>query len=926
MSLVLLIKWIEQILQKNTIQVFQPIFQYSLSENKTVVAAFRKYIMLENIKNIWTTYIIAPLSKLLSPLTKLLAGWFEPIGQLLHPYKERFDESWAGFFMDHPRLAIWLRRGTKVLAALYAFYFVFAIGLFGEIPTVEELKDLQTLNTSEVYTADSVLIGKFYLENRKDIRYEDLPQHLVDALVSEEDKRYWSHSGVDFRALGRVFYYSLLKGDERSGGGSTLSQQLAKNIYGRKKYFMFSTPINKVKEMLIARRLERAYDKQNLLALYLNTVPFGGNVFGVEMASKRFFNKTAKELKVEEAAVLVGMLQKNTRYNPRRDPKASMKRRNEVLNSMVENGKLDKKTAETLKKDTIKLDYQPVLNRDAMGSYFKDYLRTLMPKLLEPYKKEDGTAYDIYKDGLKIYTSVESQLQLLAEEAVTERMNELQKNFDNHWSGDKWWGDDKWLEDAMRNSPRWKALVTDGWKDERIRKHFMTEKIPMTVFTWENGKPAEDERTMTPLDSIKYYFRQLNTGFMVTDAKNGLIKAWVGGTDFNFFQYDHVRAKRQVGSTFKPIVYAKAIQAGIRPCEYISNQFTAYLPDHTTKSGYDLTEAEKADQRLAWAPRNSNEDYTGSYSLEGALTNSVNVITANLINRIGYGAVAQLAKDMGVTSDMQQDLSIALGTTDISLYDMMKVYGTFAARGRRPELMPVLKVATRDGKIIVDFTKDINPNKWQQVLSPDHADMMTKMMKSVVNDGTAGRLRYKYEVNNDIAGKTGTTQNHADGWFMCYTPNIVCGAWVGGTIPAVRFRDMSYGQGAYMALPVCALFLQKLYKHPSYAALKNEKFLEPAKWVKDSMNCDPKIYSQSELEYLDSMRRSEQVDTSAAPIELTPSQDKFPEEVKQQEDKKNDDHDLRSGSIQPATLPKPSKTTTVVPQNKLEQKPLKGNR
>ena len=871
--------------------------------------------MIENIKNIWKTYISTPLSKVLSPIAKKIAPWFEPIGQVLQPYKERFDESWAHFAMTYPLGAIWIRRGTKVAAALYAGYFVFAIGVFGEIPTVEELRELQTNNTSEVYTADSVLMGKFFHENRTDIRFEELPTHLVDALVSEEDKRFWTHGGVDIRALGRVFVYSILRGDERSGGGSTLSQQLVKNIYGRPKHLFFSTPINKIKEMLIARRLERAYEKKDLLALYLNTVPFGGNVFGVEMASKRFFNKSAKDLKVEESAVLVGMLQKNTRYNPRRDAKASMKRRNEVLNSMVENDKLDKKTAEKLKKDTIVLDYQPVLTRDAMGSYFKDYMRTEMPKLLEPYKKADGTPYDIYKDGLKIYTSLESKIQLMAEEAVAERMSELQKTFDNHWSGEKWWGDDRWIDDAMRNSSRWKQLSADGWSEDKIRRHFTNDKIPITVFAWDKGKPSEDERMMTPMDSVKYYFRQLNTGFMVTDAKTGLIKAWVGGTDFNFYQYDHVRAKRQVGSTFKPIVYAKAIQAGIRPCEYIPNRYTAYMPDGTTKSAYQLTEQEKSDPRLAWAPRNSDESYTGSYSLEGALTNSVNVVSANLISRVGYDAVAKLAKDMGVSTDMQRDLSIALGTADISLYDMMKVYGTFAARGRRPDLMPVLKVTDRDGKVIVDFTKDIQPEKWQQVLSPDHADMMTKMMQSVVNDGTAGRLRYKYEINNDIAGKTGTTQNHSDGWFMCYTPNLVCGAWVGGITPAVRFRDMSYGQGAYMALPVCALFLQKLYKDPSYTALKNEKFPEPSKWVKDSMNCELKIYSEDELVMLDSLRRlRDTINNQSDSLFQLPVNDVTPEEVRQQSG--------RSGLVPiPANLPKPPKTTTIVPINTLETKP-----
>ena len=879
--------------------------------------------MIENIKNIWKTYVSTPLSKVLSPVTKRVAPWFEPIGQTFQPYKERFDESWARFAMKNPFVATWLRRGTMVAAALYIFYFVFAIGMFGEIPTVEELRELQTNNTSEVYTADSVLIGKFFLENRTDIPFEDLPTLLVDALVSEEDKRFWTHGGVDFRALGRVFYYSILRGDERSGGGSTLSQQLVKNIYGRPKHLFFSTPINKIKEMLIARRMERAYEKKDLLALYLNTVPFGGNVFGIEMASKRFFNKSAKDLKVEESAVLVGMLQKNTRYNPRRDAKASMKRRNEVLNSMVENDKLDKKTAEKLKKDTIKLDYQPVLTRDAMGSYFKDYLRTQMPKLLEPYTKDDGSPYDIYKDGLKIYTSIESQIQLVAEEAVSERMSELQKTFDNHWSGEKWWGDDRWIEDAMRNSSRWKQRTVDGWDEKKIRQDFNKKEL-MTIPTWENGKPTEDEREMTPLDSIKYYFRQLNTGFMVTDAKTGLIKAWVGGTDFNFYQYDHVRARRQVGSTFKPIVYAKAIQAGIRPCEYIPNRLTAYMPDGTTKSAYSLTEEEKADPKLAWAPRNSDEGYSGSYSLEGALTNSVNVVSANLISRVGYDAVAQLAKEMGVTTDMQRDLSIALGTADISLYDMMKVYGTFAARGRRPELMPVLKVTDRDGKVIADFTKEILPEKWQQVLSKDHADMMTKMMKSVVNDGTAGRLRYKYDLNNDIAGKTGTTQNHSDGWFMCYTPNLVCGAWVGGMTPAVRFRDMSYGQGAYMALPVCALFLQKLYKKATYSALKDEKFPEPSKWVKDSMNCDPKMYSQEELAEMEERERAR----DSINIETDSLFQVSPEEVKQPEKKRNKNGFFRGlfrpRQPSPPNSPKPNETSTNEPINILESKPKNG--
>jgi penicillin-binding protein 1A len=812
--------------------------------------------MIERIKRFLKEKITTPLSILLAPVTTRVAHALEPVGRTLQPYKERFDAQWAGFAVDHPKLAVWLRRGTKLGAALYAFYFIFAIGLFGEIPTVEELRDMQTLNTSQVYTSDSLLIGKFYKENRKDIQFENMPKHVVDALVANEDERYFEHSGVDYRALGRVLFRSILGGDESSGGGSTISQQLAKNLFGRKHYRMFSTPINKVREMLTARRLEEAYDKKNLMTFYLNTVPFGSNVFGIEMASKRFFNKTTSELKVEEGAVIVGMLTANTRHNPKRNPDLAFKRRNVVMSQMVKNKFLTQKSYDSLKVLPIKLEYQPVLNRDAMASYFKDYLRTAMPKILENVKKDDGSAYDIYKDGLKIYTSIDSKMQLMAEASVQEHMSKLQRTFDNHWSGDKWWGDDKWLEDAMRSSERWKRMTADGMSEAKIRNYFMTVKLPMTLFVWDNGKPSEDERTITPLDSIKYYFRQLNTGFMVMDPKSGFVKAWVGGTDFNFYQYDHVKSKRQVGSTFKPIVYAKAIQAGVKPCEYISNALTAYMPDGTLNPGGDFNEKEAKEQEI-WIPHNSDGGYSGSYSLQGALTNSVNVVSARLIHRIGYRNVQDLAKNMGVTSEMQNDMSIALGTADISLFDMIKVYGTFANRGRRPEPTMVLKVATRDGKVIADFAPQIDTSKWQQVLTTDQADIMTKMMKGVINDGTGSRIRSNFDITGDLAGKTGTTQNHSDGWFMCYTPNLVCGAWVGGITPAVRFRDIQYGQGAYMALPICGTFLKKLYATPQYSAMQKEKFPTPAKWVIDSMECPEREFSDGERAEMNSENNSE---------------------------------------------------------------------
>ncbi len=841
--------------------------------------------MLDKIKGFWHT-ILLTVSNVFRPVRKFLAGILESLSPFFQPYKEKFDTSWAAFAAENPRISLWIRRSTKLAAGLYVLYFVFAIGLFGEMPTVEELRALQTLNTSEVLTADSVLIGKFYKENRKDIGFEELPKHVVEALVATEDERYWDHDGIDYRSFGRVVYRSILRGDESGGGGSTISQQLAKNIFGRNRYMILSTPINKIREMLIARRLERAYDKKNLMAFYLNTVPFGGNVFGIEMAAKRFFNKSAIELKIEEGAVIIGMLKANTIYNPRKNLQKSFDRRNVVLKQMLANNFLTQKVYDSLKTLPVTLNYQPFLSRDNMAPYFKDYLRTLVPKMLEGLKKEDGSPYDIYQDGLKIYTSVDSKMQIMAEEAVTERMSKLQKQFDDHWSGGKWWGDDKWLENAMKNSDRWKRLAADGWNEKIIRAHFTSTKIPVTIFAWDNGKPSEDERNITPLDSIKYYFRQLNTGFMVMDSKTGLVKAWVGGTDFNFFQYDHVRSRRQVGSTFKPIVYAKAIQAGISPCGYIPNALTAYMSDGTTKSGYDVSKEEKESGK-AWIPHNSDDEgYSGAYSLEGALTKSVNVVSANLISRIGYRQVQELAKNMGVTSEMQNDMSIALGTADISLFDMIKVYGTFAARGRRPEPITVLYVTTRDGKLIADFRKDINPAKWPQILSTDHADIMTRMMQSVVKEGTAERLSRTYDLSNDIAGKTGTTQSQADGWFMGYTPNLVVGAWVGGITPAVRFRSIDLGQGANMALPICAIFLKKLYSTPQFAALKLEKFPQPAKWIIDSMDCSHKIYYDDENAENDIISDSL---NQIAPELLNPNAESI------DDPNSNENHDLRNG-------------------------------
>jgi penicillin-binding protein 1A len=745
---------------------------------------------------------------------------------------------WAAFRTAYPitaRLTKWL---AAFLFLLFLIYCVFMLGFFGKIPTAKELREMQSLNASEIYTSDGVLIGRFYRENRTNIQFDALPKELVNMLVAVEDERYWDHDGVDMRAMARVFVRTIISRDESGGGGSTLSMQLAKNLYKRQHYWIGSTAIAKIREMLIARRLEDAFDKKALLAFYLNTVPFGNNAFGIQVASTRFFNKPPMELKLEEMAVLVGMLKANTTYNPRKNKEKSRERRNLVLQLMVKNNHLQQKVCDSIKAMPIALQFNPRHELSGLAVYFREYLKKELNEILKKYPKPDGETWDIYRDGLRVYTTLDSKMQQYAEDAAAEHMQALQVTFDEHWKDGKPWGDDKLIEDAMKRSPRWRDMKDDGVPEAKIRRSFNT-KIPITLFTWE----GEDERMMTPMDSIRYYYSLLSTGFMAMEAKTGMIRAWVGGNDYNFLQYDHVRSKRQVGSTFKPILYAKALQKGIRPCEYIPNVLRSYG---------------------GWTPHNADNRYGGAYSMEGALTNSVNTISVSLIMKTGVPAVIDFAHELGITADIPKYATIALGAVDISLYDMVRAYAAFPRRGMKVEPLAVVKILTRDGKTIVDFSK-FDPMQQQRVLEEDHADMMVKMMQSVVEDGTAARLKHKYGITTDLAGKTGTTQSHADGWFVGYTPNLVFGAWVGGESPAVHFRDLKLGQGANTALPVCGLFLQKLYADPVYQWLKQEKFAQPAAWVLDSMRCDHKSYSTWELAEMDSLRQldsTNRVDTA----------------------------------------------------------------
>ncbi len=789
----------------------------------------------------------AKLAEVLQPvLGPLGAGW----AWLTAPVRN----AWGRFAERYPTLAT--TASWVAVPIRWGIYFVLllilcvGLGFFGTLPSSEELRNIETANATEIYSADSVLIGRFYIENRTTIGMGKISPYIVTALLATEDKRFFEHSGIDLMSWVRVAYGVVFK-KESMGGGSTLSQQLAKNLYPRKRYPIpgLSIVINKIRENYISVRLERIYTKPELLNLYLNTVPFGGDRYGISVASRHFFNKKPVDLTADQAATLIGMLKATTFYDPNRNPENSRKRRNIVLKQMVRNssfeisvrvneagmeqvqemirqGKVTQKEYEELMQKPVGAKrYSRDGNNDGAATYFREYLRTdIMPKLLKNHTKDDGTAYNLYTDGLKVYTSLNSKMQRYAEEAVQEQMQALQLLFDKHWKDykkDKPWGDDRWIEEQMKRSDRWLTLKEAGFSRERIIANF-EEPTPMTIFHWKKDR-SEIDTTLSPIDSVRYYFCLLNCGFMAMDHSNGQVRAWVGGINHKYFKYDHIKSTRQVGSTFKPIVYAAAIQDSIRPCTYLPNELVK-IKD--------------------WEPHNSDETYGGWCSVVGGLTYSVNVIAAQLIEKVGIEKTIQLARKMGITSTLPREFGISLGAADISLYEMAQVYGTIANKGRRPDPVTVLRVTTRKGEVIYDYDEEQkkNPTPAVEALSPDQAATMTRMLQSVINSGTGGRMRYGYGLyQGDFAGKTGTTQNQSDGWFICFNPNLVTGAWVGAESPAVRFRSMSLGQGSSMALPIVAKFWHKLANDREFVKMYQARFPEPPPQVAAQFGCPYRI-------------------------------------------------------------------------------------
>ncbi|MBK6929855.1 MAG: transglycosylase domain-containing protein [Saprospirales bacterium] len=679
---------------------------------------------------------------------------------------------------------------------------------------------------------------------------DKISPYVVTALLATEDKRFFEHSGIDLQSWFRVAY-GMVARRESLGGGSTLSQQLAKNLYPRKRYGLpgLGLIVSKIRENFISARLERIYTKAELLNLYLNTVPFGGDRFGISVASRHFFNKKPRDLSADQAATLIGMLKATTYYDPVRNPEFSKKRRNLVLRQMVRNssfaisvrsdeagmdqvqemivkGRLGQKEYEALLDKPVGAKrYSRDGNNDGVATYFREYLRTdILPRLLKDQLKEDGTPYNLYTDGLKVYTTLHSRIQQHAEDAVLQQMRALQLQFDQHWKNykqEKPWGDDKWIEEQMRRSDRWSALKEAGLSREDILANF-EQPTRMTVFSWRK-ETAEVDTTMSPIDSVRYYFCLLNCGFMAMDHHNGYVRAWVGGTNFRYFKYDHIKSSRQVGSTFKPIVYAAALQDSFRPCSYLPNELVK-IQD--------------------WEPHNSDETYGGWCSVVGGLTYSVNVIAAQLIEKVGIEKTIQLARKMGITSRLPREFGISLGAADISLYEMMQVYGTLANRGKRPDPVVVLRITTRKGDLVYDYKAEQakNPKPVVEALTPDQAATMTRMLQAVINSGTGARLRYGFGLyQGDFAGKTGTTQNQSDGWFVCYNPDLVTGAWVGAQSPAVRFRSMSLGQGSSMALPIVGWFWHKMANDRKFVKMYQARFPDPKPEVLNQFGCPYRI-------------------------------------------------------------------------------------
>ncbi|WP_430909642.1 transglycosylase domain-containing protein [Maribacter sp. 2-571] len=713
---------------------------------------------------------------------------------------------------------VYLRYGVLAFLAFMASIFLFITsiyaGLWGKIPSRSELADLKYQRATEVYSADSVLIGKFYRYDRQPVAYEAFPDYLIAALVSIEDERFYEHSGIDYPSLFRVALKTVLMQDQSAGGGSTLTQQLAKNLYPRSERKKVPLVVNKVKEMIMASRLESLFSKEALLTRYLNTVSFGDNTFGIESASRKFYNKSTPALRLEEAAVLVGMLKATYGYNPRVFPENSMKRRNLVLESMQKNEMLTKKEQDSLRQLPLALNYQMFDYNAGLAPYFREEVRK---QLLSWTQTEEGGGHDIYTDGLKIYTTLDYRMQELAEAAMKSHMAKLQSDFEKSYGkGAPWLKNKAIIDKAVRSSAAYKKLIAKGISPQQAMDS-LGQKRQLTLSDWTGEKQV----TASVTDSIQHYMKFLNTGSLSIDAKTGAVKTWIGGVDFEHFKFDHVaQSKRQVGSTFKPIVYTAALEMGIPPCAYFSASEVAY------------------ENLKGWSPSNSgNKDETYlNYSMEEALSNSVNTVAVKVLEATGIKNVLAQAKNMGVFSPLPEQPSVALGTGEIYMNELAGAYASYVNNGKAVYPYLIKSIYDKKDSLLVRF----EPKRAKKpAFSKQTRQTMIEMMKATIDRGTAKRIRTTYGLTNAIAGKTGTTQNNKDAWFVALTPKLVHVTWVGHDNHQIGFKTTGLGQGANAALPIFALWYKALEKEKRFHHYTRATFERPMRTVQDQLACPP---------------------------------------------------------------------------------------
>ncbi|WP_113654435.1 transglycosylase domain-containing protein [Pedobacter namyangjuensis] len=714
---------------------------------------------------------------------------------------------------------IWkLLIGGLVFFAL--FIVMIGLGVFGEIPSFRAIEHPKSNEATEILSEDGKVLGTYFVKNRSNVNYAQISPNVINALIATEDIRYRTHSGIDFKRTFTIFAYALVG---KKQGGSTITQQLALNLFsdeGRQKNYL-KRIIQKFQEWVIAVKLERNYTKEEIITMYLNTVDFGNQAYGIKSAARVYFNTTPDKLTVPQAAVLVGLQKGITRYSPTKNPDRSLTRRNTVMALMVKADLLTDQEFETLKEKPLGLHFNAATNNDGIAPYFRAVLKSEVKKILEERSiTKNGVPYDLDRDGLKITTTINYDMQVYAEQAQKEYMKTLQQQFANSWKGrNPFKGMELQLDQGMKRSDRYKALMLEGKSEEEIKQDFNTP-TRLSIFTWKGNI----DTLMKPMDSVKYYKLLLRNAMMSMDPKTGFVKAWVGGINFEHFKYDQVKiGTRQVGSTAKPFTYAVAIENGYSPCYSVLNE-------PVTIEGYGKP----------YTPRNSGTPLAGSITLQKALAYSQNYIAAYLMKQVGPTAVVNEAKKMGITTDIPAVPSICLGTFDASIYDMVGAYGVFANKGAWTQPTYITKIEDKNGVVLYDSKPII-----KVVMNEEIAYVMTRMLRGVITGGTGYRLIGKYGVNAPTGGKTGTTQNNSDGWFMAITPDLVTGVWTGCEDRAFHFTSTRDGEGANSALPIYAGFIKRVYANSSLKISKAD-FEAPASGVSIVYDCNQ--YTQPEQE------------------------------------------------------------------------------